>query len=58
VLPISFVLYDMNGKKVTQLILNEQNNNINMSLLASGMYIWKTTNQGHLSNAGKIIIHK
>lgn len=55
-LPVNFALYDITGRQVKQLTLNNQNNNINIEPCNSGMYIWKAISLGQLIETGKIVV--
>jgi hypothetical protein len=55
-LPIELTVYDMEGREVRQLSLNNLNNSLNIKPCSDGIYIWKALRQGELIETGKMVV--
>ncbi len=55
-LPLTFSVYDVQGKKVRDLILPDKKNEFDVQELSRGLYIWKATSKEKFIQSGKVII--
>lgn len=56
-LPVNLTVYDVLGRDVKQLTLNNLNNSISFEPWVSGMFVWKAISNGQLIETGKIVVH-
>ena len=56
-LPIDFTLYDLTGKKIEHITLNNLNNELGAGDAATGIYIWTATSKNQIIQKGKMVIH-
>ncbi len=54
-LPLTFSVYDVQGKKVRDLILPDKKNEFDVQELSKGLYIWKAASKEKFIQSGKVI---
>ena len=55
-LPVNLTLYDITGREVKQLHVNDLHNRISIDNYSSGIYIWKAQSPGKLVQTGKMVL--